>query len=44
MRVAVAKPDLIDLTYEAAFVPELWPSILDRLGDITRSPAAGLVV
>lgn len=44
MRVDIAWPDLIDLTYEAAFVPELWPSILDQLGEITRSPAAGIIL
>lgn len=44
MRVEIARPDLIDLTYEAAFVPELWPRLLDQLGEITRSPGAGMVL
>ena len=29
--------DFIDQIYEASFVPELWPSVLDRLAQMTQS-------
>ncbi len=29
--------DLIDQIYEAAFVPELWPGVLDEIGTLTQS-------
>lgn len=37
-------PDLIDRIYEAAFVPEFWPDVLQRLSDITDSAAGTFVI
>lgn len=36
--------DLIDRIYEAAFVPELWPGVLDDLGAVSGAPAGKLIV
>jgi hypothetical protein len=31
---AVIGPELVDRIYEGSFVPELWPSVLDKLAQI----------
>jgi len=31
------KTDLIDRIYECAFVPDLWPAVLDELAELTDS-------
>jgi hypothetical protein len=31
-------PELVDRIYESSFVPELWPGVLDELGQIARAP------
>jgi len=35
--------DLVDRIYEAAFVPEHWPSVLNSLADFTRSEGGSLL-
>lgn len=37
-------PDLVDGIYEAAFVPQIWPRVLQALSDITGSAAGSFVV
>jgi hypothetical protein len=34
--------ELVDLIYEAAFVPELWPRLLDQLAQVSRSVGSAL--
>lgn len=36
--------ELTDRIYEAAFVPELWPGVLDQLSTVSHSAAASLVL
>jgi hypothetical protein len=36
--------ELIDRIYEAAFVPDLWPDVLDSLASLSESAAAALFV
>ncbi len=36
--------NLIDRVYEAAFVPELWPSVIERLGDISAAKSGSLLI
>ncbi|TPM24858.1 helix-turn-helix transcriptional regulator [Mesorhizobium sp. B2-3-4] len=36
--------DLPDRIYEAAFVPELWPEVLDQLSRVSNSAAASLIL
>jgi DNA-binding CsgD family transcriptional regulator len=38
------KAQLIDLIYEAAFVPELWPAALEQLASISQSVGSALFV
>ena len=38
-----ADPVLVDLIYEAAAVPELWPAVLARLGSLSTSWGVGLL-
>ncbi|TPM30884.1 helix-turn-helix transcriptional regulator [Mesorhizobium sp. B2-3-4] len=33
---------LVDRIYEAAFVPEIWPDVFDRLSDLSNSAGGGL--
>lgn len=35
--------DLIDQIYEAAFVPELWPTLLERIGALVDCPCGALL-
>lgn len=37
-------PALIDRLYEAAFLPELWPGVLDDLAGLSRSHAGTMFV
>ncbi|MGH6857396.1 MAG: helix-turn-helix transcriptional regulator [Methylocella sp.] len=37
-------PELVDRIYEASFVPELWPSVLDELGRIAETSGATLFI
>jgi DNA-binding CsgD family transcriptional regulator len=34
--------EIVDLIYEAAFVPELWPRLLDQLAQVSRSVGSAL--
>lgn len=36
--------DLADTIYEAAFVPDLWPSVLQSLSDLSNSASGSLIV
>ena len=36
--------DLVDRIYEAAFVPELWSDVLQRLSDLSNSAAGGILL
>jgi DNA-binding CsgD family transcriptional regulator len=37
-----AEADLVDLIYEAALIPDVWPDVLDRLGEMADALAAVL--
>jgi DNA-binding CsgD family transcriptional regulator len=37
-------PELVDRIYEASFVPELWPGVLDDLGRIAEAPGGSLFI
>lgn len=34
--------DLVDRIYEAAFVPDLWPDVFDRLSELSNSAGGGM--
>jgi DNA-binding CsgD family transcriptional regulator len=38
------EPDVLDDIYEAAFTPELWPSIIARVAERTRSMSGALLI
>src|ERR1700709_1628728 len=38
-----ASADIVDRIYEAAFVPEKWPDVLDRASDMTGSVGGALL-
>lgn len=40
----MAWTDLVDRIYEAAFVPEHWPSVLERIGRQAQSASGALIV
>ena len=37
-------PELADQIYECSFVPELWPSVLDKLGKAAKSAGGTLFI
>ena len=36
--------ELVDRIYEAAFVPELWPSVIERIGEISVARSGSLLI
>lgn len=42
--VAMQQTDIVDRIYEAAFVPECWPSLLERIAHGAQSASGALIV
>src|SRR5580698_213381 len=44
MNRSVEINDVLDLVYEAALAPRLWPRVLEEIADISRADCAALLV
>jgi DNA-binding CsgD family transcriptional regulator len=43
VKFGVLEPDILDLIYQAASVPEIWPDVLVRLANLSEAKGSGLV-